>query len=65
MAQFYSPTSLPCHPSAVQSTFSHWSLVEGAYDDPSTAAGRIVAETRARKGLNPVLPTVADLSDRL
>ena len=49
----------------VQCIFDHWRLVDGDPCDPSSEAGIIVTQIRARKGLNPEVPSLSIYLDQL
>jgi elongation factor 2 len=48
-----------------QCVFDHWQVLPGDPADPASKAGRLVAETRRRKGLAERLPTPENFLDKL
>jgi elongation factor 2 len=50
---------------SAQLSFDHWRIVPGNPLDENTLAGKMVAETRKRKGLTPQIPSLADFLDKL
>ena len=48
-----------------QMVFSHWQVMPGDPLDKSTAAGKVVAETRKRKGLPEAVPHLDNYLDKL
>jgi elongation factor 2 len=48
-----------------QMVFSHWQVMPGDPLDPSTPSGKIVKETRKRKGLSEQVPALDNYLDKL
>jgi len=45
--------------------FDHWELLNSEPRDEGTQAGKLVLDIRKRKGMNPVVPALADYEDKL
>ena len=48
-----------------QCVFDHWQSLPGDVADPASRPGRVVAETRKRKGLNEGIPPLDKYLDKL
>jgi elongation factor 2 len=48
-----------------QCVFDHWQIMPGDPFDPSTIPGKVVTETRARKGLKEGIPALDNYLDKL
>lgn len=45
--------------------FDHWEALPGSCFNPESKAGKVIAEIRARKGLDPKLPELSAYHDKL
>ena len=48
-----------------QCVFDHWQVLPGDIADPTSRPGKVVADTRKRKGLNEGIPPLDKYLDKL